>query len=104
MRTRKRLNSDLDKQILLFCVKPKTVNDISVEFDFKSTKISKLMTALVIENKVVMKKISGNGALRNVYVNADTAEHFEFNVPIFDASALPAHDPFGLAQGARNAR
>lgn len=103
MRTRKRLNFDLDNKILLFCNTPRTVKDITAEFDLKPSKINKVMTALVIDKSLVMKKISGQGALRNFYVNATLADTFDFNAPVYSVSSLPAHDPFGLTKGVSNA-
>jgi len=90
--------------VVNFCKIPRTVKELSTKLNLTSAQVNRVMRNLITEERVLMEKLSGGGALRNVYVDIRYSERHEFNVKVYSHNALPAHDPFGLAKGARNAR
>lgn len=93
-----------DDQVLTFCTAPRTVKELAIKFALTNSQVNKMMSDLLNKALVIMKKKASDGALRNVYVNVLTAEKFDFGKTVYATETLPAHDPFGIAKGARNAR
>jgi len=91
-------------EVVSFCQTPRVAKDLMIRFNLKRTQVHKIMTNLMNEKRILMEKLSGDGALKNVYIDTHYSKYHEFKVKAYNFESLPAHDPFGLCKGARNAR
>lgn len=102
------MRNSIDRaDVVRFCRTPRITKDIMVKFDLIESQVNKMMKQLIIVGTIVMQKKLMDKALRNIYVSHATAKKFDVvnePKPIYNFETLPAHDPFGLAKGARNAR
>ena len=90
--------------IVNFCSIPRTTKELSEEFNITCAQVNRVMRNLINEDTIFMEKISSDGVLKNIYVDVKYAKIKEVAVKIDICDSFPAHDPFGLAKGARNAR
>ena len=91
-------------EIVSYCKIPRIVKDLTSRFKLTGSQVNKIMTNLVNEKRILMEKVSGEGALKNVYVDINESKYHQFKSKKYDFKSLPAHDPFGLAKGGANAR
>jgi len=102
------MRNSIDRaDVVRFCRTPRITKDIMCKFDLIESQVNKMMKQLIIGGTIVMQKKLINKALRNIYVSHATAKKFDVvNQPtlVYNFENLPAHDPFGLAKGARNER
>jgi len=90
--------------VVNFCKAPRSIKDLSDKFQLTNPQVSRVMRNLINEKRILMEKMRGNGARKNVFIDPKYSKFHEFTVKVYTYDALPAHDPFGLTKGARNAR
>jgi hypothetical protein len=90
--------------VVNFCKIPRTIKELSTKFNLTGGQSNKVMRNLINEKRVLMEKMSGNGAIKNVYVDPNYSDLHDLAPKEYTYDALPAHDPFGWCKGARNAR
>lgn len=102
------MRNSIDRaDVVRFCRTPRITKDIMVKFNLIESQVNKMMKQLIVDGTIVMQKKLMNKSLRNIYVSHATAKKFDVTTQpkvVYDFNDLPAHDPFGLAKGARNAR
>jgi len=91
-------------QVVNFCKIPRVVKELMTKFNLTGSQVNKVMSNLITEKRILMEKVASDGALRNVYIDTNHSKYHEFKVKVYNFESLPAHDPFGLCKGARNAR